>query len=101
MAVVGLEEGIRTGRDTERQGERVPDFRGCNAEAASANSRADKRSREEIGVGGCQWLVLRQVAEMLHERGVSFTQQDSDGCTPLHYACLQCSHPLVEFMLGE
>ena len=37
LAVVGLEvttEGIRT--DTERWRERVPDFRGCNAEAARA-----------------------------------------------------------------
>ena len=38
-AVVGLQvttEGIRTGTGTERWRERVPDFRGCNAEAASA-----------------------------------------------------------------
>jgi len=39
LAVVGLEvttEDIRTGTGTERWMERVPDFRGCNAEAASA-----------------------------------------------------------------
>jgi len=38
LAVVGLEVttvGIRTGTGTERWRERVPDFRGCNAEAAS------------------------------------------------------------------
>ena len=54
LAVVGLEmmtEGIRTGTGTERWRERVPDFRGCNAEAASANRYADKWSREEISVG--------------------------------------------------
>jgi len=52
LAVVGLgvmTKGIRT--DTERWRERVPDFRGCDAEAASAKRCADKRSREEIGVG--------------------------------------------------
>ena len=39
VAVVGLEvtaEGVRTGTGTERWRERVADFRGCNAEAASA-----------------------------------------------------------------
>jgi len=39
LAVVGHEvstEGIRTGTGKERWRERVPDFRGCNAEAASA-----------------------------------------------------------------
>jgi len=39
LAVVGLEvtmKGIRTGTGRERWRERVPDFRGCNAEAASA-----------------------------------------------------------------
>ena len=39
LAVVGLEvttKGIRTGTGTERWRERVPDFRGCDAEAASA-----------------------------------------------------------------
>ena len=39
LAVVGLEvttEDIRTGRGTERWRERVPDFRGCDAEAARA-----------------------------------------------------------------
>jgi len=39
LVVVGLEvttEGVRTGTGTERWRERVPDFRGCNAEAASA-----------------------------------------------------------------
>ena len=54
LAVVGLgvtTKGIRT--DTERWRERVPDFRGCDAEAASAKRCADKRSREEISVGGC------------------------------------------------
>jgi len=53
LAVVGLEvttEGIRTGTGTERWRERVPDFRGCNAEAASVKC-ADKRSRDEITVG--------------------------------------------------
>ena len=38
-AVVGLEvttKGIRTGTGTERYRERVPDFRGCDAKAASA-----------------------------------------------------------------
>ena len=44
-------EGVRTGTGTERWRERVPDFRGCNAEAASANRGADKRSRAEISVG--------------------------------------------------
>ena len=34
----------------ERWRERVPDFRGCDAEAASARC-ADKQSREEISVG--------------------------------------------------
>ena len=37
LAVVGLEvttEGIRTGTSKERWSVRVPDFRGCNAEAA-------------------------------------------------------------------
>jgi len=38
---------------------------------------------------------------MLHYRGVSFTLQDNFGCTPLHYACLQCSLPLIEFILGK
>jgi len=39
LAVVGLEvttKGIRTGTGTESWRERVPDFRGCNAKAASA-----------------------------------------------------------------
>jgi len=39
LAVVGLEvtmKGIRTGTGMERWRERVPDFRGCDAEAASA-----------------------------------------------------------------
>ena len=39
LVVVGLEvttEGIRTGTGTERWRERVPDFSGCSAEAASA-----------------------------------------------------------------
>ena len=54
LAVVGLEvtmEGIRTGTGTERWRERVPDFRGCNAEAARAKWCVDKRSREEISAG--------------------------------------------------
>jgi len=34
----------------ERWRERVPDFRGCDAEAVSARC-ADKQSREEISVG--------------------------------------------------
>jgi len=39
LAVVGLEmttKGIRTGTGTERWKERVPDFMGCDAEAARA-----------------------------------------------------------------
>jgi len=39
LAVVGLEvtmKGFRTGTDTERWRERVPDFRDCNAETASS-----------------------------------------------------------------
>jgi len=39
LAVVGLEvttKGIGTGTGMERQRERVTDFRGCNAAAASA-----------------------------------------------------------------
>jgi len=39
LAVVGLEvttEGIRTGTGTERWRERVPGFRGCDAEAVRA-----------------------------------------------------------------
>jgi len=39
LAVVGLEVttgGIRTGTGTERWRERVPNFRGCDAETASA-----------------------------------------------------------------
>jgi len=39
LAVVGLEvttEGIRAGTGTEKWRERVPNFRGCNAEAANA-----------------------------------------------------------------
>jgi len=39
LAVVGLEvttEGIRTGTGTERWRERVPDYRGSDAEAARA-----------------------------------------------------------------
>ena len=39
LAVVGLDvttEGIRTGTSRERWRERVPNFRVCNAEAASA-----------------------------------------------------------------
>jgi len=38
LAVVGLEvttEGITTGTGMERWRERVPEFRGCNAEATS------------------------------------------------------------------
>jgi len=31
--------------------ERVPGFRGCDAETASAKRSADKRSREKISVG--------------------------------------------------
>jgi len=53
LAVVGLEmttEGIRTGTGTERWWERVPDFRGCNAEAASANDVRTNEA-EEISVG--------------------------------------------------
>ena len=54
LAVVGLEmttEGVRTGTGMERWRERVPGFRGCNAEAARARSCADKGRREEISVG--------------------------------------------------
>jgi len=39
LAVVGLEvttKGFRTGKGMERWRERVPDFRGCDAETASA-----------------------------------------------------------------
>jgi len=39
LAIVGLEvttKGIRTGTGTQRWRERVPDFRGCDAEAARA-----------------------------------------------------------------
>jgi len=36
---------------TEIWRDRVPDFRGCDAEAARAKWCADKRSREEISVG--------------------------------------------------
>ena len=39
LAVVGLEvttKGVRTGTCTERYRERVPDFMGCDAEAARA-----------------------------------------------------------------
>jgi len=39
LAVVGLEvttKGVRTGTGMERWRERVPDFRGCDAETASA-----------------------------------------------------------------
>lgn len=57
-----------------------------------------------IRLTGCLnevWIVLNQVAAMLHQRGISFIQQDTFGCTPLHYACLQCSLPLVEFILGK
>jgi len=39
LAVVGLEvttEGVRTGTGTKRWRERVADFSGCGAEAASA-----------------------------------------------------------------
>jgi len=39
LAVVGLEmttEGVRSGTGTERQREKVPDFRGCDAKAARA-----------------------------------------------------------------
>ena len=39
LAVVGLEmtmEGVKTGTGMERWRERVPNFRGCDAEAASA-----------------------------------------------------------------
>ena len=39
LAVVGLEvttEGIRTGTDTERWRERVPDFMGCKCNAKTA-----------------------------------------------------------------
>jgi len=52
-AIVGLEattEDIRTGIYTERWRERVPNFRGCDAEAATTKCCADKRSREEISV---------------------------------------------------
>jgi len=54
LAVVGLEvtpEGIRTGTGTERWRERVANFRGCDAETASAKWCADKRSGEKISVG--------------------------------------------------
>jgi len=37
LAVVGLEvtsKGVRTGTGTERWRERIPDFRGCDAETA-------------------------------------------------------------------
>jgi len=39
LAIVGLEvtrKGIRTGTGMQRWRERVPDFRGCDAEAARA-----------------------------------------------------------------
>jgi len=39
LAVVGLEvttEGVRTGTGTERYREKVPDFRGCDADATRA-----------------------------------------------------------------
>jgi len=39
LAVVGLEvatEGVRTGTGTQRLRDKVPNFRGCNAETASA-----------------------------------------------------------------
>ena len=53
LAVVSLEvtmEGTGLVR-VRRERERIPDFRGCNTEAASAKLCADKRSREEISVG--------------------------------------------------
>jgi len=59
LAVVGLEvtmEGIRTGTGTERRRERVPDYRGCDAEAASAN---------DVQTNGAE---KRLVLESLRER---------------------------------
>ena len=49
---MGLEvttEGIGTGAGTERWRERVPDFRGCDAEAARAKYCADKRKYGDWG----------------------------------------------------
>ena len=48
---MGLEvttEGIRTGTGTERWRERVPDFRGCHAEAASANDVRTKEAERRL-----------------------------------------------------
>ena len=38
LAVVGLEvttKGVRTGAGTERRRDRIPDFRGCDAQTAT------------------------------------------------------------------
>ena len=71
-------EGIRTGTGTERWRERVPDFRGCDAETASAKWCADKRGREEIsdgeseetsGMRGMQGRTLNGIREINHCSG--------------------------------
>jgi len=66
LAIVDLEvttEGIRTGTTSERWGEKVPNFRGGNANTAGAKWCADRQSGEVIIIGeseGTSRMTSRQ-----------------------------------------
>jgi len=68
---VGLEvtmEGVKTGTGMERWRERVPVFRGCDAEAASANISQAKGGHDvqflvQINTQNCQQSRMSEVQE--------------------------------------
>ena len=47
------------------------------------------------------YFVLRQIAEMLHEKGIDPLVQDNYGATALIYACAQQVTALGEFILSK
>ena len=47
------------------------------------------------------YFVLRQIAEMLHEKGIDPLVQDNYGATALIYACANQVTALGEFILSK